>query len=643
IEWIAERSGGLYREEGRDIIPTLDRPEVQEAVADWLTIRDQVTAMVSGPLFLTTEEILNHIAEGEVGIAVLPLWDVADLLPQYPGLAIAPLPPAYFVGSHAVRPSSELAVSAGTAHPDAVWEWVRFVSRQPLGSDWPARRSVAEASGIQEQVSTEIAQVVLASLENQAGRLRLDPQVSRALYGGLSRALVFIHTPQDIASTLAAVQKEAVAAIHAWQEERAAVSPVPVSVSPPPLPGGGEQEIAFLVPTSSYEPVYTAAAEAFTSAHPDRHVTVSFMRSEQPGCLATYVPNNSLVLMQTMVWFSLADLSPLAEQGQFPEDDFVPQAIAAVKWRGRLYAVPGMIKPLVLYYNPYIFRRAGLELPTVDWTVEDILTAAEQIEATTEDWGYLIIGDDVPFLLEQQGIPLFTDERPPRPRFTEPEVLDALDRLHRLRGGEGSIVTPPSAITSRMMSGKVGLWLNVWFDLFDYLSPGFGPIGTAEGPLEPGVTVIRLRPGTRLPVRVGIYGLDREAAHPQACWEWINFLAQQGVTPQHELPALRRLIASEATRQRLGDELFTAYTEALRQDEGAAAHDTTVEDWATWWFVEAIRNAAPGELEAALASAQQHAEAFIACLGPGGGADLEQAQACAAQVDPNHPLAALAP
>jgi hypothetical protein len=131
--------------------------------------------------------------------------------------------------------------------------------------------------------------------------------------------------------------------------------------------------------------------------------------------------------------------------------------------------------------------------------------------------------------------------------------------------------------------------------------------------------------------------------YPLACWQWIRFLAQQGVAPRDELPALRRLSESEATRRRLGDELFAAYTEALRQDASTAARDTTIEDWATWWFVEAIRNAAPGDLEAALETAQSQAEAFITCLGPGGGADLEQAQVCAQRVDSNHPLASPVP
>ncbi len=630
VEWIAEQSGGLYQVEGEEIIPRLDHPRVQQAISAYLDTRDQVTtARAEGGY--TVEEVLNLVAQGKVGMDVVPLQVVADRLSQYPGLAVAPLPSAR-MDQHNVRSSSELAISAGTAHPEAAWKWVRFVSRQNAGRGfWPARRSVAETSGVQEQMPAGIVQAALASLENQAGCPRLHPQVSQALYGGLSRALVFIHAPQDIASTLAAVQQEALAAIKVWQEQRASTTPLPISVAAPPLPEGGEQTIEFRITNTSHEPLYTAAIEAFTSAHPEWRVKVSFLYTEQPGCLATYVQNNALT--QALTRLSLADLAPLAELDRLPEDDFLPQAIAAVKWGDALYAIPGTVKPLVLYYNSEVFQRAGLESPSAGWTVKDILTAAERIEATTEDWGYLVVGYDVPFLLEQQGIPLFTAGRLPRPRFTEPEVMDALERLRRLGGEGGGLIVPFSEMLSLIESGRVGMW----FNMFNYWPTADWLTKTT------GVTVIHLRSGTRLPVQVGIYGLDKGAMYPLACWQWIRFLAQQGVAPQDELPALRRLAESETTRQRLGNELFTAYTKALQQDEGTATRDTTVEDWAAWWFVEAIKNATPGDLEAALETAQSQTEAFITCLGPGGGADLEQAQACAQRVDSNHPLASPVP
>ncbi|MCX7682538.1 MAG: hypothetical protein N2508_11365, partial [Anaerolineae bacterium] len=70
----------------------------------------------------------------------------------------------------------------------------------------------------------------------------------------------------------------------------------------------------------------------------------------------------------------------------------------------------------------------------------------------------------------------------------------------------------------------------MWFNVFEYWPTTDWLTKTTS------LTVIRLRPGTRLPVQVGIYGLDKGAVHPEVCWEWINFLVQRGVAPQDELP-----------------------------------------------------------------------------------------------------------
>lgn len=636
LDWIAEQSGGLYREEEGNVVPTLDRPEVQQALSEYLSAAEEMTAMVDGPREMTTAEVLERIVQGEVGMAVVPLSTVTPYLDQYPEIAIAPLPPGEVVAQYAVYPSAALAISAGTAHPQAAWRWVRFLSRQNLDrGDIPARRSVAELSGTWDRMSPQMAGVIHSSLENQAGRLPLGfDTAAGAVYSALSKALANIQDGQtDVRTALDGAQREALSEIQAWQERRDSVTPVPFSVSAPPSPT--ETTIEFQVGSSPHEQqLYGAAAEAFETQHPGWHVRVSALGTARPeGCLATYVDRSALTAALT--WNLLAELDPLAEANRFSSGDFFPQAIAAVTWQGRLYGVPGSIKPLVLYYNPDVFRRADLELPSSDWTVEDVLTAAEQIEAhgSAGDVGYLPHGRDVPFLLQQQGILLFTDDQPPRPRFTAPEVLQELQRLRRLGDGQVAFPTPYSDMLSLIKGGRVGMWFNV----FDYWSGTNWPTGT-------GVTAIQLRQDTPLPVQVNTFGLASGVQHPQACWEWINFLTHQGMRPEHELPALRHLAEDEATRQVLGDELYTAYVEALRRDDGPVpGRDTVVEDWAAWWFTQAVREAEPEEWDAALQTAQDKAETFVACLGPAGGQDIDQAQMCAQQADPDHPLAHLTP
>jgi len=633
-EWIIERSGELYQEKNGSIVPALDRPDVRQALSDYTASAAEVTAPQNANEQILVEEALDRVAQGEVGMTFMHLSAVADYLEQYPKIAIAPLPPGGAHFHHGVYSASELTISAGTAHPQAAWRWVRFLSRQHLGrGDLPARRSVAELNGVWDQMSTEVAEVIHTSLENQSGHSRRGLSADLIyVYNAMNTALVSVLEDQtDIGTALAEAQQEALSEIRLRQEQRSSMTPVPVSVLAPP--SSTETTIDFQVSSRSQEQLCRAAAETFESEHPGWHVKVSLLGPGKPSdCLATYVDGSALAGIST--WSLLAELDPLAELNQFSKDDFMPQAVAAATWQGKLYAVPSTVKPLVLYYNSYIFQRAGLEPPSSDWTVGDVLEAAEQIAAAgQQDFGYLPRGKDVPFLLEQQEVLLFTDDNPPRPRFTSPKVVQSLRRLQQLGLGQVDFPLPFSEMISLIRDGRVGMW----FDVFDYR------FEENQSP-DVRVTAIQMRPETSLPMQVGVFGIITGGQHSQKCWEWINFLAQQGTSLQDELPALRRLVESEATRQKLGRERFEAYIEMLSRDEEIGAQDATaVEDWATWWFLQALQEAENDSLETSLEAAQDKAEKFVTCLGPSGAQDLDQAQMCAEQADPDHPLAHLAP
>ena len=91
LDWIAEQSGGLYRIEGGNIVPALDRPEIRQAVSAYLDISAKVTSLVDGPREMTTGEVMEHVARGEVGMAVMELSAIVDYVGQHPEVALAPI------------------------------------------------------------------------------------------------------------------------------------------------------------------------------------------------------------------------------------------------------------------------------------------------------------------------------------------------------------------------------------------------------------------------------------------------------------------------------------------------------------------------------------------------------------------------
>ena len=58
------------------------------------------------------------------------------------------------------------AILAGTAHPDACWEWVDFLARQIPRDGMPARRSLVESEAFEDEVGKDVAAVARASIEH---------------------------------------------------------------------------------------------------------------------------------------------------------------------------------------------------------------------------------------------------------------------------------------------------------------------------------------------------------------------------------------------------------------------------------------------------------------------------------------------
>jgi multiple sugar transport system substrate-binding protein len=60
----------------------------------------------------------------------------------------------------------------------------------------------------------------------------------------------------------------------------------------------------------------------------------------------------------------------------FKLDDFTAPSLVSYKKDGDLYLVPYDEGPLLLYWNVDMFDKQGVEHPTPDWTMEDLLEAA---------------------------------------------------------------------------------------------------------------------------------------------------------------------------------------------------------------------------------------------------------------------------
>lgn len=626
LNWLRERVPFYEEDVDGTFVPLLDRPEVQSAVSNACSAMAELTVAVDPQSYSYMDyRPLVYLQDGEAAMARYPLARFRRQHSQYPDLAATAFPQPNLYRD--LTAFGALAVSRGTAHQQAAWQWVRFLSQQNLlsgiigGHALPARKSVAEDLQVWETLDAETAQAIHAILDGQADcEMGQNQEPVRIIRDNLMGALFEVCLlGADPGTALAEVQQEAMDNVSTWYAERD--NPLePFSVAPPPAPDETSETLSLLV-LDPNEQAYLAAAQEFEASHPGWSIQLVALGQEGwvGDCVSAQVSNydTSMFLSLQPVLLPVASISEL-DPG-LTGDSFFPQAIEAVSWHGQLLGVPTAIRPLVLYYDAEVFAQLGLAAPTSDWMVEDVLGAAEKIVAANPmRLGYAPrSGLEVRFVLEQQGIRLFSDEAYPQPRFTDPDVLRAVERLRVLQGGQQVLSWDPAAMQLPVTTGEP-----------------FGPHDLDAVALQP-------YPGARWPTQVRVSGVLQASTHVHVAWEWVTFLARrEELHSIGALPAVQARAESEVARQMLGADLHTAYLTALERDATLPERETTViEDVALWWFEQALLDVNAGDLEPALKQAQDQVEQFVDCVATSGTANIQVLATCTRQVDPEHWLA----
>lgn len=67
------------------------------------------------------------------------------------------------------------------------------------------------------------------------------------------------------------------------------------------------------------------------------------------------------------------------EEMEKPSQTFYPQAIQALSWDGKLYAIPRDVSNLVIFYNKDMFKQKEIPYPNKNWTFDDFLAIAQKL------------------------------------------------------------------------------------------------------------------------------------------------------------------------------------------------------------------------------------------------------------------------
>ncbi|MFF3395326.1 extracellular solute-binding protein [Streptomyces sp. NPDC002669] len=155
----------------------------------------------------------------------------------------------------------------------------------------------------------------------------------------------------------------------------------------------------------SEDKVFKKLAEGFEKKHPKvdvKYVNVPFGDAQNKFKNAAQAGSGAPdVIRSEVAWTpEFADLGYLAPlDGTVAlknPDDFLKQAAASTKYKGKTYAVPQVIDSMGIFYNKKMFKDAGVEPPA---NIADLKSVAKKIKDKTGKTGLYLRGDDSYYFL----------------------------------------------------------------------------------------------------------------------------------------------------------------------------------------------------------------------------------------------------
>jgi multiple sugar transport system substrate-binding protein len=313
-------------------------------------------------------------------------------------LAAAPFPTAAGTTSSNPVTAGCALISAGTNHSQAAWTLLHYLSQQALFTSGvypaaPARPSVAQSSNYWAQLEPETAIAIRYALEQGWYRRAEMPELA-AVGGALTQAM-------------------------AGETSLAQSLPDTVEIQPNRPPPPPDTAIAVATPRATpialdrdlliveyysagggghHDEALSALAQAFNDMQNNFEVRILSEPGRYDGTYIEYLAGagdclayGGTVAGNIAFKDNFYSLRPFldSEPDSFRED-FDPYWWERNQIDGELYALPGPVRPYVVYYNVQLLAESGLDPPSPDWTPEDFWALAEA--ATRTEDGQSIYG-----------------------------------------------------------------------------------------------------------------------------------------------------------------------------------------------------------------------------------------------------------
>lgn len=208
-----------------------------------------------------------------------------------------------------------------------------------------------------------------------------------------------------------------------------------------------------------------------------------------------------------------------------------PELIDIMQIDGHLYGLPfkGQVLGAGLFYNVSLFKQRGVALPNSQWTLDDLVHAAQQLTvrrgSETVQWGYAVetwSGASFNAHLRQWGGDTFASNGRKAAFDTRP-VVEALQWYERLFNRE-RVIHPLDDAATAFVEGKVAMIGRAFMNFKTMLLPEAGERFAWDGMLMPP------HPGTHK--RGGMFSGDthsiaRDCDHADEAFELLKFVTDK--------------------------------------------------------------------------------------------------------------------
>lgn len=168
-------------------------------------------------------------------------------------------------------------------------------------------------------------------------------------------------------------------------------------------PAGGKVTLTANMRTSEDE-AFSKRSQQFSEAHPNVTVKFEALTGDYYTPLKTriaggqtpdvyYAHTSNMAYQNFATGGTAMPIDDLLAKNKVDLTQWYPQGIAALKLGGKMYGLPvrGQVSWLFIYYNIDMFKKNGIDLPTPNWTLDDLVTAGKQMTKSTgsavDVWG----------------------------------------------------------------------------------------------------------------------------------------------------------------------------------------------------------------------------------------------------------------